>query len=88
MQVYIRIYGQVQGVFFRSRAKEEAERLELVGWVRNKTDGSVEALAQGTRDKLGKFVAWCKKGPPLAKVEKVEIDWPEGEETFDAFDIL
>jgi len=88
MQIRLRIFGQVQGVFFRHSTKREAERLSLVGWVRNNDDGSVEALAQGPKNKLEEFVAWCKKGPPFAKVENVEVDWQSSEESFDAFDIL
>ena len=71
----IKIFGQVQGVFFRHSAKREAERLGLTGWVRNNDDGSVEIRAEGPRDKLEEFIVWCKKGPPAAKVERVEIEW-------------
>lgn len=83
----IKVYGQVQGVFFRHSAKRIAERLGLVGWVRNADDGSVEVLAQGPKDKLEEFVAWCKKGPPAAKVEKVEIEWGEETRKFSKFEI-
>ena len=86
--VNIKIYGQVQGVFFRRSAKEEADRLGIFGWIRNADDGSVESLVVGSKDKLDKFVKWCKKGPPLAKVENVEVDWRDSEEDFDHFDIL
>lgn len=82
------ISGQVQGVFFRRSAKEEADKLGLGGWIRNQSDGSVEVLAVGSKEKLEKFVAWCKKGPPLARVDNVEVDWQDTEEDFDHFDIL
>ena len=88
MQVHLRIYGQVQGVFFRRNAKEEADKLGLVGWVRNERDGSVQALAVGTKQKLNEFIRWCKKGPPFAIVENVEIDWSRREEDFDSFEII
>lgn len=88
MQAHIRIYGQVQGVFFRRTAKEEADKLGLTGWVRNRSDGSVEAMAVGPKEKLLEFVKWCKKGSPFAKVENVEVDWSKGEEDFDSFEIL
>ena len=58
MQAHIRIYGQVQGVFFRSYAKEVADRLGLVGWVKNNPDGSVETVAEGSKEKLEEFVKW------------------------------
>lgn len=84
----IKIFGQVQGVFFRRNAKEKADRLGIVGWVRNDRDGSVEVMASGPKEKLNQFIKWCKKGPPLAKVENVEVDWQETDESFDHFDIL
>ena len=88
MTINIKIYGQVQGVFFRRSAKEEADRLGLFGWVRNDGDGSVETLAVGSKEKLDEFVKWCKKGPSLAQVERVEVDWQESVGDFDRFDIL
>lgn len=86
--VDIKIFGLVQGVFFRQSAKVEAGKLGLVGWVRNDPDGSVEAAAVGSRDKLDQFIAWCKKGPEAAKVERVEISWNETRDRFSSFDIL
>lgn len=88
MNVRVIVYGQVQGVFFRRAAKEEADRLGLAGWVRNDSDGSVEVLAVGPKEKLEQFVKWCKNGPPLAKVERVEIDWKSSEQEFESFEIL
>ena len=88
MQAHLNIYGQVQGVFFRRNAKDEADRLGITGWVRNDRDGSVEVMAVGPQDKLEKFLVWCKKGPPLAQVENVELDWTDQEEDFDAFEVI
>lgn len=88
MRVNIRIYGQVQGVFFRSSAKAEAEKLGLVGWVKNNLDGSVEAVAQGNKDDLENFLNWCKRGPAFAKVEKIEVSWEKASEAFDDFSIV
>ncbi len=87
LRVHIRIYGDVQGVFFRRSAKLEAEKLGLVGWVKNTDDGEVEAIAQGEKENVDKFVKWCKKGPPFAKVEKVEIEEQKGLEGFEEFSI-
>ena len=86
--VRINIYGQVQGVFFRRSAKEVVDRLGLVGWIRNEVDGSVQAMAVGSKDKVEEFIKWCKKGPPMAKVERVEVDWNEEEQDFESFDIF
>lgn len=88
MQVNIRIAGQVQGVFFRRSAKEEADRLAIGGWVRNNRDGSVEIMAVGPKDQLDQFAAWCKKGPREAKVEKVDIKWEQNSKDFDKFEII
>ena len=87
LRVHIRITGQVQGVFFRRSAKIEADRLGVVGWIRNDNDGSVEVMAQGKKENIDKFIAWCKKGPPFAKVEKVEVEGQGGLEEFDNFSI-
>lgn len=86
-RMLLKITGQVQGVFFRRSAKLEAENLGLVGWVKNLDDGSVQIMVQGEQAKVNKFVTWCKKGPPFAKVEKVHIDMQEGLERFEDFSI-
>lgn len=100
MTVKLKIYGRVQGVFFRQTAKVEADKLGLVGWVRNiqshavladaaglDDDGSVEALAVGPKEKIEKFIAWCKKGPPAAEVKKVEIEWLDSSQEYGDFSI-
>ncbi|MBI1812439.1 acylphosphatase [Candidatus Peregrinibacteria bacterium] len=69
----MRIIGSVQGVFFRARAKQVADELGIKGWIRNAEDGSVEIHAEGTEDALKKFEQWCHRGPPGAKVERVEV---------------
>ncbi|MEO6098160.1 MAG: acylphosphatase [Fibrobacteria bacterium] len=68
----IRVSGKVQGVFFRAGARAEANRLGLHGFVRNDEDGSVLAEAEGERQSLDEFLAWCRQGPPHALVERVE----------------
>lgn len=70
----LRIYGRVQGVFFRYYARERAHSLGLSGWVRNQPDGSVEAVAEGPRDAVDRFVAWAHHGPPSAEVKRVEAE--------------
>ncbi|EME32296.1 acylphosphatase [Galdieria sulphuraria] len=75
--VALKIFGRVQGVCYRASAAEKAEELNLVGWVRNNRDGTVEAEAQGTCDNLKLFVEWCKQGPDIAKVTKVEEQWKD-----------
>lgn len=65
---HLDIRGRVQGVGFRDALCVQAERLGLTGWVRNRTDGSVEALVQGTDAAVEQLVAWARRGPPLASV--------------------
>lgn len=70
----IRVSGRVQGVYYRANARAEAQRLGLKGFVRNELDGDVFAEAEGDRDPLQAFVAWCRRGPEGAKVESVEAN--------------
>ena len=68
----LRIQGKVQGVFFRESARTEAMRLGLTGWVRNRSDGAVEAVVEGAPAVLEEFIRWCHRGPTQAKVSSVE----------------
>ena len=88
IRVHLRNSGQIQGVFFRRSAKLEAEKLEIVGWIRNNADGSVEVMAQGLDETIDKFIAWSKKGPPVAKVKKFEVSKQKGLEGFEEFEIV
>jgi acylphosphatase len=62
------VKGRVQGVGFRDALRAEALRFGLKGWVRNRTDGSVEAVLQGDAATVGRLIAWAQRGPPLAHV--------------------
>jgi acylphosphatase len=68
----LRIEGRVQGVGYRDWLRREAGRLGLHGWVRNRPDGSVQALVAGEAEALDRLVAACRRGPPAAHVERVE----------------
>jgi acylphosphatase len=70
---HLSILGRVQGVGFRDALRRQAERLGVRGWVRNRTDGSVEALAQGPAGALDALIAWARRGPPLASVTEVRV---------------
>lgn len=74
----LRIHGRVQGVWFRAWTLETAQGLKLDGWVRNRTDGTVEALAVGAPDAVEKLITACHDGPPAAKVERVEVEEAKG----------
>ena len=72
MAVRLVIRGKVQGVWFRNWTVGEAKALGLDGWVRNRADGSVEALISGPGTALRNMVARCHDGPPLARVDEIE----------------
>ncbi len=71
--VRLRIIGRVQGVWFRGWAIDQARELDLHGWVRNRRDGSVEAVVSGSADLVEEMVARCRIGPAAAAVNRVEI---------------
>ena len=68
------ITGRVQGVSYRASTATEARRLGVVGWVKNRSDGGVELEVEGEPDKVAALLAWCEKGPPLARVTNVAIE--------------
>ena len=73
------VHGRVQGVGFRATTVDEARRLQLGGWVRNRVDGSVEALAEGSQERLQLFLAYLKRGPLGARVSSVAEDWTDAQ---------
>lgn len=73
------IHGRVQGVWFRESMRTEAERLKLTGWVRNTPDGMVEAVIQGPAAAVDALTAWVRTGPPLARVDQVEVSDAQGQ---------
>lgn len=82
----MRIFGKVQGVFFRVTTKEHAERLGITGFVRNEPDGSVLIEAEGTAAHMKEFSQWCSEGPEGAIVESI-IDEEGKVEGYTAFEI-
>lgn len=86
-RVSLRIRGKVQGVFFRESTRLEATRLGLTGWVRNRDDGSVEAVAEGEPAALEEFIRWCHRGPQAARVTDVERTESEPTGEFRAFTV-
>lgn len=75
---HLLVSGRVQGVYYRVSAQAEGERLGLHGWVRNRRDGSVEALVAGSPEALEQFIAWARRGPSAASVDRVEVTEAEG----------
>jgi acylphosphatase len=72
--VHLKIIGKVQGVFFRAKAKEIAERKRISGWIRNTEDGNVEACISGESIAVEEFISWCWYGPEKAEVENVLVN--------------
>lgn len=64
-------------MFFRAETRDRAASLGLGGWVRNNTDGTVEAAFEGDRERVESMIAWCRKGPALAQVQDLEVEWEE-----------
>jgi len=71
------ISGRVQGVAFRFEAQWAAERIGVRGWVRNRPDGTVQALFEGERERVEEMLAWCRRGPALARVTAVDVTWED-----------
>ncbi len=86
-RLHLIIFGDVHGVGFRFSALEIARDLDLVGWVRNRPEGSVEIVAEGPKENLEKLASWAKKGPPSSKVEKVDISWGKTTGEFSSFEV-
>ena len=86
--VHVFVSGRVQGVFFRSSVADLAESLDVTGWVRNLHDGRVEALLEGERGDVEKVVEFCRRGPPGAYVDDLEVKWEDWRGEFSTFKIL
>lgn len=80
------ISGKVQGVFYRATAKKKAGELNIHGWIKNTSEGNVEAMVTGNTQQIEDFIKWCKSGPDRAVVEEVRIDKQKFRE-FDSFKI-
>ena len=87
MRIRIKVYGLVQGVFFRFNTKEKAKELGLKGWVKNMEDGSVEILVEGNEEKIKELIEWCKSGPGMARVDKVDVEEDVTKEKLKKFEI-
>lgn len=83
----LKIQGRVQGVFYRQSTKETALRLGLTGWARNCSNGSVEAVFEGSKETVDAAIEWCRQGPPAARVTEVAVDWQDFQGEFSGFDI-
>ena len=80
IRIRVVVSGDVQGVWFRESCRREAERRGVAGWVTNRYDGTVEAVLEGEEAAVAQVVAWCRVGPPRAKVTALDVhqEQPEG----------
>ena len=81
MVKHLFIHGRVQGVGFRYHFSEQAQWLGITGWVRNRRGGSVEAMIAGTPEAVEAMLAWARRGPAAASVERVEVSAADGKYT-------
>lgn len=88
IRVRLIIKGRVQGVWFRDSTRRQAIGLGVDGWVKNRTDGNVEAVVEGPEEKVGALVKWCHHGPPHAKVTHVDVTREAWTGEFISFDII
>jgi len=87
VRAHVYVSGRVQGVFFRSETQDEALRHGLTGWVRNLPDGRLEAVFEGEKDKVDRLIEFCRRGPPSARVSKVDVQWENYTGEFQGFKI-
>jgi len=85
---HVIISGKVQGVYYRASTAKKAQALEVVGWVKNRADGSVEMLAQGQPENLERLLSWCEKGPMLAKVSNVQCEVAQVDANMAQFEVM
>ncbi|MCU0580176.1 MAG: acylphosphatase [Desulfobacterota bacterium] len=87
VSAHVVVHGRVQGVYFRAFTRDQARLLSLTGWVMNRRDGSVEAFFEGEKARVVDMVAWCRQGPPTARVEQVEVQFGEFRGQGESFEV-
>jgi len=86
-RAHLIVTGRVQGVFFRHNTNKEANRLGLTGWVRNLPSGDVEVIAEGEKAVVEELIAWCHRGPSMARVDNVAVTWETYTGEFSGFSV-
>ena len=87
MRIHIWVKGRVQGVGFRAHVEYYASLMGVTGWVRNVGLDTVEALAEGTRDELEKFIEQVKQGPRASRVDEARVEWEDATGEFSLFGV-
>ena len=88
IRMHLIITGRVQGVCFRIATKKEAEKQKILGWVKNKKNGSVEAVFEGEKQRVDSMINWCRQGPSGADVLKLDVEMESFTAEFDRFKII
>ena len=88
VKAHVIIEGRVQGVFFRAETQRAAEQIGVRGWVRNNSDGNVEAVFEGSAQLVNQAVEWCWKGSPMSHVTDVRVAWEEPTQEYQSFAIV
>ncbi|MEW6267290.1 MAG: acylphosphatase [Thermodesulfobacteriota bacterium] len=87
IRAHLRITGLVQGVAYRYATRDQARRLNITGWVRNLSDGGVEAVLEGDEAQVERMIIWCETGPPGARVRQVSVKKSPATGEFEQFKI-
>jgi len=87
VRAHVLVTGRVQGVFFRTETQDEAMRHNVAGWVRNLPDGRVEAIFEGDKENVDRLIEFCRRGPPGARVTRVDVSWEDYTGEFKGFRI-
>jgi acylphosphatase len=87
VRVHVFVSGHVQGIFYRHHTQEQAARLGVSGWVRNTSDGRVEAVLEGEREKVDEMLKFCRRGPSGARVSDVDVKWEDYRGEFSGFEV-
>lgn len=82
------VSGDVQGVGFRAWTKKTADHIQIVGWVKNREDKTVEVVGEGEEAALAEFIRLCHKGPEIAWVEDIEVYWQDATDEFISFEVI
>lgn len=86
-RAHVWVHGYVQGVNFRAVCQKQATQSNVTGWVSNASDGGVEAVFEGDLPSVERMVEWCHKGPRLARVKSVDVQWEEPQQGFEGFSV-
>ncbi len=87
VRAHIIVSGRVQGVFFRMETRYEAMKRNITGWIRNTSEGRVEAIFEGERREVERLIDLCRRGPPDAQVTKIDVQWEKYTGVFTDFKI-